>query len=145
MSDLLKSTSVLISLPTLVYVGLAQRKNRLELLSSLKGTTGIKLDNFLSVPYEFLPLAISMVYGIAYKLASSKKDEETDETHSNLPKEALIGAITGLSLSIVGRFGMDLPTKMFGIPRERAYTVHVVAPILYMIIFVYVSYLMKLK
>ena len=42
MSSLLKSTSVLVSLPTLMYVGLAQRKNRVAqkkafVLSTLAG------------------------------------------------------------------------------------------------------------
>lgn len=142
MTEILKGTSVLVSLPTLLYVGLAQRKNRVGLLRSIKGTMGVKLENFLSIPYEFLPLAISLVYGAAYRLARCETDEEPPEKRSRV---LLIGAVTGLSLSVVGRFGMDLPIKMFGMPPEKAYMVHIVAPILYVAIFLYVSLLMNLK
>ena len=138
MTEILKGTSVLVSLPTLLYVGLAQRKNRVGLLRSMKGTMGVKLENFLSIPYEFLPLAISLVYGAAYRLARPETDEEKRS------RVLFIGAVTGLSLSIVGRFGMDLPIKMFGMPPEKAYMVHIVAPILYVAIFLYVSLLMNL-
>lgn len=152
MEDFLKSTSVLVSLPTLVYVGLAQRRNRLELLRLLKGSMGDKMENFLTIPYEFLPVTICLVYGIAYKITTMVSgegkypDPETDAgtgTRVHIPSALSIWALTGLSLSLVGRFGMKLPAKMFGFPKDRAHTVHLVAPPIYAAIFLYVSFLMK--
>lgn len=145
MRDFLKSTSVVASLPTLLYIGLAQRTNRIDLLRSLPGDASVRLVNFLSVPYEFLPLAISLVYGIAFKFVPTPGDDRDSEKRTRMKRCLLVGALTGLSLSVVGRFGLNLPTKMFKMPAEKAYTVHIVAPVLYMLIFVYVSYLMQLQ
>ena len=145
MEDFLKSTSVVASLPTLLYIGLAHRTNRIDLLQSLPGDASVSLVNFLSIPYEFLPLAISLVYGIAFKFVATSTDDSDSEKRTRIKKSLLVGALTGLSLSVVGRFGLNLPTKMFKIPAEKAYTVHLVAPVLYMLIFIYVSYLMQLQ
>ena len=65
MEDFLKSTSVLISLPTLLYVGAAHRRNRLELLKDLQGAMSTQLENFLTIPYEFLSIFICVGYGLA--------------------------------------------------------------------------------
>lgn len=145
MVDFLKSTSVLASLPTLLYIGLAQRKNRIDLLRSLPGDASVNLENFLSIPYEFLPLVISLVYGIAYNFVVTPRDASNSERRKLTKSSLIVGASTGLFLSTVGRFGLNLPTKMFGMPAGKAYTVHLVAPVLYMLIFVYVSYLMELQ
>lgn len=154
MSEFLKSTSVLVSLPTLIYVGLAHRRNRLELIKSM-GSSGfsndVKLDNFLSIPYEFIPLFICLVYGIAFKFVRSgrKEDGESPKESSNesliTPRVLLVGFLTGLGFSLAGRFGMDLPVKMFNFPREQSHRVHLIAPVLYAVVFVYVSFLMKLE
>lgn len=137
MEDFLKGTSVVVSLPTLLYVGLAHRRNRISLLETSKTP---ELESFLSVPYEFLPLAISLVYGIAYSFLN----KERDDPNKIVDKRALVvGSLTGLFLSLVGRFGLGLPSKMFGLPQGKEYTVHIVAPVLYMLIFVYVAYLAK--
>lgn len=144
MGEFLKSTSVLASVPTLLYLGIAQRKNRLDLLQSLPSGTSVKMENFLSTPYEFLPLVVSLVYGIAFTFIGTMGDDDTGERRIRVKKSLLVGALTGLLLSTVGRFGLNLPTKMFGMPAEKAYTVHLVAPVLYMAIFVYVSYLMQM-
>ncbi|CAM9699605.1 unnamed protein product [Ectocarpus sp. 6 AP-2014] len=145
MSDFLKGTSVLISLPTLLYVGFAQRRNRLALLDSLGGGMSVKLENFLSLPYEFLPVFISLAYGAA---AMSLRTNSTDEPESDgklhpVWKIVLIGLSLGLSLSLAGRFGLGLPVKMFGMPPDKAHTVHLVAPVLYVAFLFYVSFLMK--
>lgn len=152
MGEFLKSSSVVASLPTLLYLGFAQRKNRIDLLQSLTSDTSGKLQSFLSIPYEFLPLAVSLVYGIAYTFvgtptgdSNTPGKESRSERRTRIKKSLIVGALTGLSLSLVGRFGLNLPTKMFGMPTEKAYTVHLVAPVLYMLIFLYVSYLMQLQ
>lgn len=144
MDDVLKSTSVLVSLPTLVYVGLAQRKNRVKLLQDLGGTMSPNLESYLTIPYEFLPVFISIVFGVAlWFMRSNGCNGEGDKddsggTHIPTRRAVCIGAITGLSLSLAGRFGLDLPVNMFGFSPESAYMVHLVAPPLYMAIFIYV-------
>lgn len=148
MSEFLKSTSVLAALPTLIYVGLAQRRNRLDLLGSMGSSSNIKLEDFLSIPYEFLPLFICIMYGIAFKFARSdtNNDEESPEKKSFVtPRVVLVGFLTGLAFSLAGRFGMDLPVKMFNFPREKSHHVHLVAPPLYAAIFVYVAFLMNME
>lgn len=147
MSEILKSTSVLVSLPTLIYVGMAHRRNRLELIKSMSSSGNVKLDNFLSIPYEFIPLFICLVYGIAFKFVRSgkKEDEESSKESLITPCVLLVGFLTGLGFSIAGRFGMDLPVKMFNFPRDQSHRVHLIAPFLYAVIFVYVSFLMKIK
>ena len=142
MEDFLKSTSVLISLPTLLYVGAAHRRNRLELLKDLQGAMSTQLENFLTIPYEFLSIFICVGYGLAYHFAKGSEDEDGERSDS-LGKALLVGAITGLLFSLTGRFGMDLPVKMFRFPRERAHMVHIVAPPVYVAIFVYVFFLMN--
>lgn len=47
----------------------------------------------------------------------------------------LVGAIFGLLLSIVGRFYLDLPKKLFLLPNNKQYTVHLYAPVIYALIF----------
>lgn len=145
MSDFLKGTSVLVSLPTLLYVGLAQRRNRLGLLRS-NSLASAEMKNFLSLPYEFLPVAISLVYGIVFHVLRKKsKSDESGEAPRNILPVLVAGFLTGLFLSLVGRFGLSLPTKMFGMPPGRSYVVHLVAPVLYAVIFgVHVNYLLKI-
>lgn len=140
MDDSLRGTSVIVSVPTLLYVGLAQRRNRIELLNTLGSHTNIKLENFLSVPYEFLPVAISIVYGISYKFLNRDSDDGDDISSMFGTRTLAVGSLVGLSLSLVGRFGLDLPVKMFGIPSGKEYTVHIIASVVYAL-FVYVSFL----
>ena len=83
MSSLLKSTSVLVSLPTLLYVGLAQRKNRLDLLENIQTPDITKLTNFLSLPYEFLPFFISMGYGVSFHIYKFLNTEDSDNIDDN--------------------------------------------------------------
>lgn len=143
MSEFVKGTSVLVSLPTLLYVGFAHRKNRLSLLQS-NPTASADMKNFLSLQYEFLPVAICLIYGIVFYALKKKIPQDSQESRTN-PKLLLAGFLTGLFLSFVGRFGMSLPTKMFGMSPGGAHMVHVVAPPLYVVIFgLHVSYFIKM-
>ena len=144
MSDFIKGTSVLVSLPTLLYTGLAHRRNRLSLLQSLSQSSDVKLSNFLSIPYEFIPLFICLGFGLAYKFIASTRTEE-DEDKFVTAKALAVGFSVGLFFSLTGRFGMDLPVKMFNFTPDKAHMVHLVAPPLYMLIFTYVFNLMKIK
>jgi len=68
------------------------------------------------------------------------KDEEDNVPRSKI---LLCGASLGLFLSIVGRFGFDLPIKMFKMSESSSWTVHPIAIVLYMIIFLYVEKIIK--
>lgn len=43
----------------------------------------------------------------------------------------IIGALFGLTLSIIGRFGFDFPVKVFDFNRDNDWTVHLYAALLY--------------
>jgi len=96
-------------------------------LRSFAGGSEARLENFLSVPYEFLPLAVSLAYGVAYTFVSKSSEDSSSERRVRVRRSLIVGAFTGLFLSTVGRFGLNLPTKLFGMPAEKAYTVHLVA------------------
>ena len=57
---------------------------------------------------------------------------------NKLVATAIAGALTGLVMSLVGRFRFDLPRKIFGHTAENAWQVHVKAMLLYAVIFVMV-------
>jgi len=46
-----------------------------------------------------------------------------------------IGSLMGVIFSIIGRFGMNLPTKIFGFNNKNQYQVHLIAFFLYGLIF----------
>jgi hypothetical protein len=54
-----------------------------------------------------------------------------------LKNPAIIGGILGLILSIIGRFYLDLPSKMFGHSKDE-WLVHVYAIPLYALVFMYI-------
>lgn len=140
LGDFLKGSSVVASLPTLLYVGFAQYRNRVALLRSIDAE---KLQNYLSIPHEMLPIVIGVAYGFAYKtMKRFEKHDDKKIAGTRITLKTLgVGATTGFLLSLVGRFGADLPSKLFGIDRSEAYKVHVIAPLIYMGIFVYVDFL----
>lgn len=70
-----KGSSVVAAIPTLVYLGAAQRKNRIKLLR----TNPEILLSFLSIPYESIVVGVLILYGIAY--ASLPRD--TDKMSNN--------------------------------------------------------------
>lgn len=48
------------------------------------------------------------------------------------------GALLGILLSFAGRFGLNLPIKLFRFKKEDEWKVHVIAPFLYALIFIFV-------
>jgi len=133
MDDFLKGSSMAVALPTMVYVGMAQRKNRLAAFSN---STDQATQEFLSIPYESIAVGIPIMYGITYTLLKYYNDDPSRK------ETMLFGAALGLTLSLIGRFVFDLPIKMFGL-METPWMVHIVAPILYTLIFVYVDKLLN--
>ena len=141
MSDFIKGSSVLAALPTLLYLGFYQRRNRLNALNS---SSDIAIKTFLSIPYESIVVGVPLIFGLAYFLMKKSERNSDDPNKKNIHtgRVILFGSSLGLILSIIGRFGFDLPAKLFGI-NEREYSVHIVAPIIYPFIFLYVDKLLS--
>ena len=131
--DFIKGSSLVAALPTLVYVGMAQNKNR---LAALGMASNPNVKQFLSIPYEFIIIGILASYGVSNTIL---KKYEDDKGNVPMKKVLLCGASLGLFLSTVGRFGLDLPVKMFKIPSSQSWTVHPIAIVLYMFIMIYVN------
>ncbi len=136
--NFIKGSSVVATLPTLLYVGFFQMKNRTKLLKTASG----ELKTFLSIPFETMVVGILVAYGVTFTIMKRNLDEENDSKLKKIIKISAHGAILGFTLSVIGRFGLDLPVKMFGIPRAQAGKVHPTAIILYAIIFLNI-YFMK--
>ena len=135
--DFIKGSSLVATIPTLVYVGMAQNRNR---ISALGLASNPDVKQFLSIPYELIVIGILASYGVTNTILKRNKDDE-----GNVPvsKVLLCGASLGLFLSIVGRFGLDLPVKMFKISSSESWTVHPIAIVLYMFIMIYVNKIIK--
>jgi hypothetical protein len=81
------------------------------------------------VPFEQFALAIPFIFGLAtvinYKLINKYGDNAS----------ILTGLILGAVFSITGRFYLDLPGKIFNIPQQNKWKVHIHASLIYPIIF----------
>lgn len=105
--------SSFISIITLGYLGIAyNNKNRPS-----------------TIPYELFPIFIPLVYGIFgvinYYIISNYGNNYS----------IIVGMVFGIFLSIVGRFGLNLPIKLFNFTKITSYKVHIYAIIIYAIIF----------
>lgn len=82
-----------------------------------------------SVPYELFPIFIPLLYGIFgvinYYIISNYGNNYS----------IVVGIVFGILLSIIGRFGLDLPTRLFNFTKNTSYKVHIYAIIIYAIIF----------
>ncbi len=80
--------------------------------------------------YEFFPLGIALLFGlyniINYLLYKRLKNDSS---------AIISGILFGLTLSGIGRFIIDLPTRLFNFTRNNEYIVHIYASILYSIVF----------
>lgn len=140
----LVGSSVVSALPTLLYVGMAQRKNRISLINE---SNSPELSSFLSIPFETIIIGILVAYGITHALINLDPEEPCEEDPCEEEAKISIafkGAILGLSLSLVGRFVLDLPVKMFNMSREDAWMVHPIAMFLYAFIMLYVDFIVKM-
>jgi len=132
---LIKGSSVFHSLPTLLYLGFFRRKNRINLLKDPSG-----ISDFASIPYESIIIGVLIAYGVSLKLLKklNKRTNKEESLTNSLINASIVGSVTGLIFSLTGRFVFDLPSKHFGIT-ERPWMVHIVAPILYAIIFIIIE------
>ena len=76
-----------------------------------------------------LEIAARLSYGIANVINVAMGN--------TLAGAAVVGALFGEILSVVGRFGLDLPKRLFDMPTEKEWHVHIIAPVLYALIFVF--------
>jgi len=94
---------------TLSYIGNAYRKNKQD------------------INYELLAVFIPAALGI-FNVINMKIVEQY-----GINSSLIVGGIAGLIFSLVGRFKLELPKKIFNIKDE--YKVHLMAPVLYALIF----------
>ena len=105
--------SSFISIITLGYIGIAyNNKNRPS-----------------TIPYELFPIFIPLLYGI-FGVINYYIISKYGNNYS-----IIVGMVFGILLSIIGRFGLDLPIRLFNFTRNTSYQAHIYALILYAIIF----------
>ena len=109
--DVLISSSI--SIITLGYIGFAYKNN----------------NRPPKIPYELFPIFIPLLYGI-FGLINYYIISNYNNNYS-----FIVGMIFGILLSIIGRFGLDLPIKLFNFTKKTSYKVHIYAIIMYAIIF----------
>ena len=115
MSNIIKIfiTSSLISLITLSYLNLAFIKNNYP----------------QNINYKLFPIIIPLLYGIFGVI-----NHHIISKYGN-NSSIFVGILFGLLLSIIGRFGLNLPIKLFNFNKSTQYRVHIYAIIIYSIIF----------
>tara|TARA_B110000967_G_scaffold194991_1_gene224046 strand:+ start:230 stop:619 length:390 start_codon:yes stop_codon:yes gene_type:complete len=82
-----------------------------------------------TIPYELFPIFIPLLYGI-FGLINYYIISNYGNNYS-----IIVGMVFGILLSIIGRFGLDLPIKLFNFTKNKSYKVHIYAIIIYAIIF----------
>jgi len=105
--------SSFISIITLGYVGIAYKNN----------------NRPSTIPYELFPIFIPLLYGI-FGLINYYIITKYENKYS-----LIVGMVFGILLSIIGRFVLDLPIKLFNFTKNTSYKVHIYAVIIYAIIF----------
>lgn len=105
--------SSFISIITLGYTGIAYKNN----------------NHPSTIPYELFPIFIPLLYGI-FGLINYYIITNYGNNYSTI-----VGMVFGILLSIIGRFGLNLPIKLFNFTKNTSYKVHVYAIIMYSVIF----------
>lgn len=80
------------------------------------------------------PIGIDMLY-IGTRMAYGVANVINVYMGNTVQSSLITGALLGLFLSYVGRFGYDLPIQLFGFNAENEWQVHIIAAILYALIF----------
>ncbi len=85
--------------------------------------------------YEYMPIFVPIYYGVMNVLSVLvlKQYIRNDQL-----RMFVTGAITGLVLSLIGHFGFRLPEKLYKMDNPNM--VHIVAPIIYSLIFGLILY-----
>ena len=130
----LVGSSVAVSIVTTLYIGIAYSLQRAK-----NGGSQVSFSNIArGVPVEWLTLISSLAYGLVSLIIKKAIIDRRGEVSRYWV--LLIGALTGLAFSLVGRFAMDLPRLLFGMGARSEWKVHVAAPILYAIVFQFYVY-----
>ena len=87
--------------------------------------------------YETLPFIVPLVIGSMN--AASVAVQRRYQT-GPVKTQLAFGAVTGLVMSLVGRYGFGMPKQLFGLKPEKEWIVHIAAPALYAAIFGAVLY-----
>ena len=94
---------------------------------SYLGLNNLKTNTIKS--YEYVPLFLPIYFGIINVISYFIK------TNNEQQKMFIIGAISGLILSLIGWKIFNLPNKLFNIKLNQEYKVVFIAMILYSLIF----------
>lgn len=80
------------------------------------------------------PSLTTMGHGV--RLAYGVANVINVQLGNTIESAALVGAVLGLALSLIGRYKLGLPQTLFGMTKATEWRVHVIAPVLYAAIFV---------
>ena len=83
--------------------------------------------------YEFFPLGVALLFGL-YNILNYLLYKNIKSDVSAI----IIGILYALTLSSIGRFGMDLPVRLFDFTRDNEYMIHIYASILYTGVFYFI-------
>ena len=82
-----------------------------------------------AIPFALFPIFIPLLYGI-FGIINYYIIKKFGIRYS-----FIIGMVFGLLLSIIGRFGLNLPILLFNFTKQTEHKVHIYAILLYAIIF----------
>ena len=119
--NLKKTTTIFIissfvSIITIGYLGLAYNKQ----------------NRPSNIPYELFPVFIPILYGI-FGLVNYYAIIKYGTNYS-----FFVGMLFGLILSLIGRFGLNLPKLLFNFTETTQYKVHIYAIFIYASIFQFI-------
>lgn len=103
-----------------LYIGLPHMKRGRPLPSGLR--------------YETIPLVLPVYYGLWNVLSTYIGKQGLDRRIGTRNRLVLTGALAGFALSLIGRFGYNVPVELFGHKPDNP-QVHMLAPIMYGAIF----------
>jgi len=83
--------------------------------------------------YEFFPLGIALLFGI-YNIINYLLYKKINNDFSAI----IMGILYGITLSFIGRFIFNLPTRLFDFSKQNESMVHIYAIILYSAVFYFI-------
>lgn len=96
------------------------------------GTAAIKKQCPTEFPFELFLLFIPLLYGIVGIINYNVTQ------YLGIKYSFIVGGLFGLFLSLVGRFGLNLPKLIFNFTKKTEWKVHIYAMVLYACIFQFI-------
>lgn len=90
------------------------------------------------IPFHLFPFLIPLLFGLANVINFQLIRYLRSTPLNTILAPLIVGALTGLIFSIIGRFGLDLPKKLFLMPPSTQHRVHPIAAVLYAVIFTFI-------